>query len=160
VAADGGVFTFGDAGFYGSMGGKQLNKPVSGIAPTPDGQGYWLVAQDGGVFSFGDTLYKGNALQAATPCGRQPSYMGISAGPDGNGYELFNNDGMLVNEGAQYMNQTFCGALNGIGVATHFDSHGDDGIDNKGAILPFGDGGISYVGPAYNSPVTGLATVQ
>ena len=25
VASDGGVFTFGDAGFYGSMGGKPLN---------------------------------------------------------------------------------------------------------------------------------------
>ena len=32
VASDGGIFTFGDAGFYGSMGGHPLNKPIVGIA--------------------------------------------------------------------------------------------------------------------------------
>jgi hypothetical protein len=31
VAADGGVFAFGDASFYGSMGNKVLNKPIVGI---------------------------------------------------------------------------------------------------------------------------------
>jgi hypothetical protein len=28
VASDGGIFAFGDAQFYGSMGGKPLVKPV------------------------------------------------------------------------------------------------------------------------------------
>ena len=42
AAADGGVFTFGDAGFSGSMGGKPLSAPVVGMASTPDGGGYWL----------------------------------------------------------------------------------------------------------------------
>jgi len=60
VAADGGVFNFGDAGFYGSMGGKHLNAPVVGIASTPDGHGYWLVAADGGVFNFGDATFYGS----------------------------------------------------------------------------------------------------
>ena len=31
--ADGGVFAFGTAPFLGSMGGKDLNAPVVGIAP-------------------------------------------------------------------------------------------------------------------------------
>ncbi|MDA8282519.1 MAG: hypothetical protein M0Z42_04290, partial [Actinomycetota bacterium] len=30
VASDGGIFAFGDAQFYGSMGGHPLNKPVVG----------------------------------------------------------------------------------------------------------------------------------
>jgi len=34
VASDGGVFTFGDGGFYASMGGKSLNAPMAGLAPT------------------------------------------------------------------------------------------------------------------------------
>jgi hypothetical protein len=59
VAADGGVFTFGDAQFYGSMGGTKLNQPVTGMTLTSDGQGYWLVGRDGGVFSFGDAQYYG-----------------------------------------------------------------------------------------------------
>jgi hypothetical protein len=34
VAADGGIFAFGDAGFHGSMGGTHINQPVVGIAAT------------------------------------------------------------------------------------------------------------------------------
>jgi uncharacterized membrane protein YgdD (TMEM256/DUF423 family) len=49
VAADGGVFNFGDAAFHGSMGAVHLTKPVVGMVATPDG-GYDLVAADGGVF--------------------------------------------------------------------------------------------------------------
>jgi hypothetical protein len=60
VAADGGVFSFGDAGYQGSEGGKPLDKPVVGIQSTPDGLGYWLVAADGGIFSFGDAGYFGS----------------------------------------------------------------------------------------------------
>jgi hypothetical protein len=60
VAADGGVFTFGTAGYFGSEGGVPLNAPVVGIVGTVDGAGYRLVAADGGVFSFGDAGYFGS----------------------------------------------------------------------------------------------------
>jgi len=65
AARDGGVFAFGDAGFFGSMGGKALNAPVVGIASTPSGKGYWEVASDGGVFAFGDALYHGSVQYTA-----------------------------------------------------------------------------------------------
>ncbi len=32
MASDGGAFNFGDAGFFGSMGGQPLNAPVVGGA--------------------------------------------------------------------------------------------------------------------------------
>ena len=51
---DGGIFAGGAAGFHGSTGGAALNQPIVGIAATPRGNGYWLVASDGGIFSFGD----------------------------------------------------------------------------------------------------------
>ncbi len=38
VAVDGGVFSFGDAHFHGSTGAIALNKPIVGMAATPDGQ--------------------------------------------------------------------------------------------------------------------------
>jgi hypothetical protein len=60
VASDGGIFSFGDATFFGSMGGQTLNKPVVGMAATPDGGGYWEVASDGGIFSFGDATFSGS----------------------------------------------------------------------------------------------------
>jgi len=34
VASDGGIFTFGDASFHGSMGGSHLNAPIVGMAAT------------------------------------------------------------------------------------------------------------------------------
>src|SRR5437899_1121767 len=46
VARDGGIFTYGDAAFLGSMGGTHLNQPIVGIASTPSGNGYWQVASD------------------------------------------------------------------------------------------------------------------
>ena len=46
--------------FYGSMGGTHLNQPIVGMAATPDGKGYWLVAADGGIFSYGDAGFYGS----------------------------------------------------------------------------------------------------
>jgi hypothetical protein len=61
VAADGGIFAFGDAGFYGSTGNIVLNQPVVGMTPGVQGQGYWMVAADGGIFAFGDAPFYGSA---------------------------------------------------------------------------------------------------
>src|SRR5476651_1345914 len=83
VASDGGVFSFGDAQFYGSTGSIRLNQPIVGIAATATGKGYWLVASDGGIFSFGDAHFYGSgvAFHAATAA----SFIGIAS--DERGYE-------------------------------------------------------------------------
>ena len=65
TASDGGVFSFGDAGFFGSTGALKLNKPIVGMAPTKSGQGYWFTATDGGVFAFGDAAFLGAAADKA-----------------------------------------------------------------------------------------------
>jgi hypothetical protein len=59
VGSDGGVFAYGDAGFFGSMGDKVMNAPVVGIAVTPTERGYSLLGQDGGTFHFGDAIMLG-----------------------------------------------------------------------------------------------------
>jgi hypothetical protein len=66
VASDGGIFSFGDAHFYGSTGAVALNKPIVGMAAAPDGGGYWLMGADGGVFTFGDAPFYGST-DIATP---------------------------------------------------------------------------------------------
>src|SRR5262249_23320615 len=43
VASDGGIFSYGDAHFHGSTGGRPLNKPIVGMTATRDGGGYWFV---------------------------------------------------------------------------------------------------------------------
>jgi ribosomal protein L24E len=57
VARDGGVFAF-DAEFRGSMGGRPLNQPVTGMVAY--GNGYLMVATDGGVFTFSDRAFAGS----------------------------------------------------------------------------------------------------
>ena len=59
VAADGGIFSFGDAGFYGSTGGIRLISPIVGMTASRSGNGYRFVAADGGIFGFGDAAFFG-----------------------------------------------------------------------------------------------------
>ena len=89
VASDGGIFNFGDAGFFQSMGGKHLNAPIVGVAGTPDHQGYWEVASDGGVFAFGDAQFYGSMGGRHL---NQP-IVGIVSSTDGKGYLLIAKDG-------------------------------------------------------------------
>ena len=42
------------------MGGLALNAPIVGMAASPTGHGYRLVASDGGVFAFGDAAFDGS----------------------------------------------------------------------------------------------------
>ena len=44
VGADGGVFAFGDATFYGSLANTHLARPIVAAIPTPGGGGYWLAS--------------------------------------------------------------------------------------------------------------------
>jgi hypothetical protein len=78
-----------NADFFGSTGSIQLAKPIVGMAASPDGGGYWLVASDGGIFAFGDARFFGStgALGLAKPI------VGMAASPDGGGYWLVASDG-------------------------------------------------------------------
>ena len=69
AGTDGGVFTFGDAGFFGSLPGRGAAPaaPIVGMARTPGGGGYWLVGADGGVFTFGDAGFHGSAGASGLP---------------------------------------------------------------------------------------------
>jgi hypothetical protein len=60
VAKDGGIFNFGDAPYYGSMGGQVLNKPIVSLESTPSGSGYWEIATDGGIFALGAAGFFGS----------------------------------------------------------------------------------------------------
>ncbi len=89
VASDGGIFTFGAAQFYGSTGSIRLNKPVVGMAATPDGKGYWLVASDGGIFAYGDAQFHGSTGSMVL----NKPIVGMVPTVDGGGYWLIASDG-------------------------------------------------------------------
>ena len=89
VGSDGGIFAFGQAGYFGSMGGATLAKPIVAMRNTPTLGGYWLVGSDGGIFAFGDAAYFGSmgASTLAKPI------VSMAATPDGRGYWLVGSDG-------------------------------------------------------------------
>ena len=62
VASDGGIFNYGDAGFFGSTRrpAPQLPHRRHGHR-RPTASGYWLVAADGGIFTYGDASFFGSA---------------------------------------------------------------------------------------------------
>ncbi|MDQ3946757.1 MAG: hypothetical protein M3357_16705 [Actinomycetota bacterium] len=95
VAADGGIFAFGDAPFYGSTGAVKLNRPINGMAATPSGAGYWMVASDGGLFSFGDAGFFGSAggLNLRDPV------VGMTTTGTGQGYRMVTSVGEVFSFG-------------------------------------------------------------
>ncbi len=141
VAADGGVFSFGDAGFFGSTGGGSLNQPIVGMAATPAGHGYWLVAADGGVFSFGDAGFFGSTGGGSL---NQP-IVGMAATPAGHGYWLVAADGGVFSFGdAGFFGSTGGGSLNRpiAGMAATPDGHGYWLVAADGGVFSFGDAGF------------------
>ncbi len=156
AASDGGVFNFGDAAFYGSMGGTHLNKPVVNMAPTPDGLGYWLVASDGGVFNFGDAGFFGStgAIHLNKPI------VGMASTPDGKGYWLVASDGGVFNFGdAGFFGSTGAIHLNQpiVGMAATPDGNGYWLFAKDGGVFNFGGAGFfgSMGGTRLNAPVIG-----
>jgi N-acetylmuramoyl-L-alanine amidase len=158
VAADGGIFSFGDASFHGSMGGTPLNQPVVGMAATPDGGGYWLVASDGGIFAFGDARFYGSAgsLTLNRPV------VGMASTADGRGYWLVASDGGLF----AYGDAAFYGSMGGtplnrpvVGMAAGPGGHGYWLVASDGGIFAFGDAPFqgSTGSLTLNRPVVGMA---
>jgi N-acetylmuramoyl-L-alanine amidase len=158
VASDGGIFTFGDASFYGSTGNIALNRPVVGMAATADGKGYWLVASDGGIFTFGDATFNGSTgnIHLNRPM------VGMAATPDGHGYWLVASDGGIFTFGdAAFHGSTGNIALNRpvVGMAATPDGRGYWLVASDGGIFTFGDAQFfgSEGGSQPAAPIVGMA---
>ena len=166
AASDGGVFTFGSLQFLGSMGGKPLNQPITGIS-SRDPNGYWLVAQDGGVFAFGDAPFLGSpgAINPALPPGGSnsatPSGPIVGMAPDyaaSPGYWEVSANGGVYSFGAA----GFFGSMAGrplaaplVGIAPTADGGGYWLVGQDGSLYAFGDAVFpgNFVGPLGNGAV-------
>ena len=138
VGSDGGVFSFGDAGFFGSTGSIHLNRPIVAMAPTPDGGGYWLAASDGGMFSFGDARFFGStgSIHLNRPI------VAMAPTPDGGGYWLAASDGGIFSFGdAGFFGSTGSIHLNQpiVAMAPTPDGGGYWLVASDGGIFSFGD---------------------
>ena len=158
VASDGGIFNYGNAGFFGSAGSLHLNAPIVGMAASPGGDGYWLVASDGGIFNYGGAGFHGSA--GGHPL--NPPIVGMAATPDGGGYWLVASDGGIFSYGdAGFFGSTGGFALNTpiVGMAATPDGSGYWLVASDGGIFNFGD--ATFHGSAgslhLNMPVVGMA---
>ena len=139
VASDGGIFSYGDAHFYGSTGNIRLHKPIVGMAATPGGHGYWLVASDGGIFSYGDAHFYGSAGGS----GLSSPVVGISAGRSAGGYRLATSAGTTYSYGTVRAAASGCQA----GACVEADT-----VDPLGPASRVGQGFLHSLYPTGQEP--------
>ncbi len=161
TAGDGGVFAYGDAGFYGSTGNIHLNKPIVGMAATGDGGGYWFVAADGGVFAYGDAGFFGSMGGQHL---NQP-IVGMAATPDDGGYWLVGADGGIFAFGdAGFYGSTGNSHLNQpiVAMTPTTDGNGYWFVAADGGVFAYGDAG--FYGSTGNihldQPITGMLSTD
>ena len=95
IASDGGVFAFGDAGFFGSLGGAPPSTGLVGVAPTPDGGGYWVLGANGTVYNFGDAPQVGIAAGSPGLATMKSPMTGMTPDFSGQGFEAVNASGQV-----------------------------------------------------------------
>ena len=123
-----------------------LNQPIVGMASTPDGQGYWLVATDGGIFAFGDARFYGStgAIHLNQPI------VGMASTPDGSGYWLVATDGGIFAFG----DARFYGSTGGTHLNQPIVGMGTTGANSA----PPGGGGGGPAPLPSSAPVTWCET--
>jgi exopolysaccharide biosynthesis protein len=147
-SSEGYVFAFGDAPYYGSMGGTPLNQPIVGMAARPQGDGYWLVASDGGIFCFGNAPFRGSM-------GGQPlnqPMVGIASTSDGSGYWTVARDGGIFS-----FNAPFRGSAGGLGITNVI---GMVATASNHYWLYASDGGIFSYGAPFHGSLGGTGTTD
>jgi hypothetical protein len=156
AAADGGVFTYGSQGFYGSAGNIKLNSKVVDSVST-GGEGYWLAAADGGVFAYGDAGFYGSAgsIKLNKPV------VGMDTTIDAGGYWLVASDGGVF----AYGNAGFYGSAGNIklnspivGMVSTPTGEGYWLVAADGGVFAYGDAQFhgSAGGIKLNSPIVSI----
>ena len=141
VGTDGGIFSYGKAGFFGSTGAIKLNQPIAGMAATPDGRGYWMVASDGGIFAFGNAGFHGS--MGGKPLNKP--IVAMAATRTGKGYWLVASDGGIFAFGdAPFLGSTGAIKLNKpiVDIVPTPSGRGYWMAASDGGIFAFGDAGF------------------
>ena len=156
---DGTITGFGNdnyLSYLGTLGATILNAPIVGMATTPDGGGYWMVASDGGVFAYGDASFYGS--MGAKPLNKPVT--GMATTSDGMGYWMVAADGGIFAFGDAGFHGSMGGTpLNQLIVSMTPSSGGgyrmvaaDGGIFAFGGALFYGSMG----GMPLNQPIVGM----
>jgi hypothetical protein len=170
VGGDGGIFTFGNAHFFGSTGNLQLQRPVVGMTPTADVRGYWMVAGDGGMFAFGDAKFHGSIpglgyapAGSGAPKSLDAPIVAMVTSPTGQGYLLVAADGGVFAFGDAKFHGS-CPAIGGCNgsVVAVVPDQGELGywvVTSTGHVYAFGNAAsiVASHATAVAAPITGAA---
>jgi hypothetical protein len=161
VSANGTVTTFGGAGNYGGIEGDTLKMPVGGIAPTPDGRGYWIFTKNGGVYAPGDANFYGSLGGKPLPT---PAHYVIALvpTPDGDGYWLCDASGQLHAYGDAAPIASLPASYDGpplVGFAVLPGETGAIAVDQAGGVHLFGTAKSygSLTGRVLSHPIVSMA---
>ena len=153
VAADGGVFAFGDARFGGSCPGSGgCLGAVTAIVSDRSGAGYWIVTAVGRVYPFGDASLYGQ------PGPQSAAVVGALRSPTGDGYWILLADGDVFAYGDASYHGGATGLTASIPATALCDSADGDGYwitTNLGMVFALGSATDSggMVGRHLNGPI-------
>jgi hypothetical protein len=99
VASDGGIFSFGDTAFYGSLGATPPASPVVGMAPSAGGDGYWMLEANGTVQGFGGAISEAPAVDSPAISSADSPLTSIVPSGDGLGYVVVDRAGQAFSFG-------------------------------------------------------------
>ena len=178
ASSSGGVFTFGNALFYGSISSVNphqtaqswLGTPIIGVAEVPGGGGYWLAGNNGEVCGFGSaTVWYYAGPPATNWCAQDQNpatvgtVVGIVADPNGQGYWLVNSAGDVYTSttGGAVPFYGNAGSITGtaVGIASTPTGDGYWITTSVGAVYTGGSAGYEggMNGQQLNKPIVGIA---
>ena len=138
MSPDGGIFSYGDAAFLGSLPGRGIHANAVRVAPVPGRSGYWMLGTDGGVFGFGAARYLGSAPGIGHPIDAAD----IAPTRTGNGYLLLARDGGVFAFGdAQYYGSlpAIHAGTSAVRIVATPSGHGYWILGGDGGVYTFGD---------------------
>ena len=150
----GGLYSFGDARYYGNLLDHGFPGPAVGLAETANGSGYNILTGSGALYSFGNAEYFGNLLDHGYP---GPA-SAIASTPSGSGYSILTAAGGLYTFGnAPYFGNLLDRGYPGHAAGLAFTPTGGGYwiLTREGAIYSFGDAG--YYGNLLDHGYPGVA---
>jgi Carboxypeptidase regulatory-like domain len=150
----GGIYSFGDATYWGNLIDHRYPGPAVGLAETPSGHGYNILTTAGAIYSFGDANYFGNLLDHRYP---GPA-TALSYTPNGGGYAILNSAGGIYTFGdAGYYGNLIDHGYPGTAVGLAYTSTGNGYwiLTTSGALYSFGD--ATYFGNLIDHGYRGVA---
>jgi Squalene-hopene cyclase C-terminal domain len=162
TGADGGIFAFGAAGYYGSLPalGVSVNN-ITDMISSADGKGYLLVGANGGTYAFGDARFSGSLPALGVTVS---NVVGLVPTADGGGYWMVGSDGGVFAFG----DAGFIGSLpalgvsvsNIVGIVPTADGGGYWMVGSDGGVFAFGDAGFIGSLPALGVSVHNIVGIS